>query len=250
MSTMKSVKPLGQKNYGSIPHLPGSRMGPADHHCHEGQARICCDKVRDKHDWIIVQQKYDGSNVGVVKMPTGILPGEGPSLKCLSRAGYECCTSPYEQHHIFAGWAFSEKNAARFHELLQPGERIVGEWLAQAHGTRYEINILFEPFVALDIMRGTVRLPWDKFVERICEMTEPFTTPQIVGVGPMPIAEAMEKVCNPWALDPIEGVVYRVERKGAVDFLTKYVRPDKVDGSYLPEMSGKEPVWNWRPPQG
>jgi hypothetical protein len=32
-----------------------------------------------------------------------------------------------------------------------------------------------------------------------------------------------------------------------VDFLAKWVRPDKVDGMYLPEISGKEPVWNWRP---
>ncbi len=31
-----------------------------------------------------------------------------------------------------------------------------------------------------------------------------------------------------------------------VKMLAKYVRPDKVDGAYLPEQSGKEPVWNWR----
>jgi hypothetical protein len=49
------------------------------------------------------------------------------------------------------------------------------------------------------------------------------------------------------ALDPVEGVVYRVERKDAVDFLVKYVRPEKVDGIYLPEVSGKEAVWNWQP---
>jgi len=30
------------------------------------------------------------------------------------------------------------------------------------------------------------------------------------------------------AIDPIEGLVYRVERKGKVDFLAKWVRPDKV----------------------
>ena len=47
--------------------------------------------------------------------------------------------------------------------------------------------------------------------------------------------------------DEPEGVVYRVERKGDVDFLAKWVRPDKVDGKYLPEMSGEPAVWNWRP---
>lgn len=39
----------------------------------------------------------------------------------------------------------------------------------------------------------------------------------------------------------------RVEHKGEVDFLAKYVRPDKIDGLYLPEISGKEAIWNWRP---
>lgn len=46
--------------------------------------------------------------------------------------------------------------------------------------------------------------------------------------------------------DEPEGVVYRVERHGKVDFLCKWVRPDKVDGKYLPEISGKPPVWNWK----
>jgi len=50
-------KPLGRKNYGHIPYLPGSRMGPGDHKCHEGQARIATAKVRDKNDEIFVQEK-------------------------------------------------------------------------------------------------------------------------------------------------------------------------------------------------
>ena len=49
------------------------------------------------------------------------------------------------------------------------------------------------------------------------------------------------------ALDPIEGIVYRVERLGKVDFLAKWVRPDKADGCYLPSESGQSEIWNWRP---
>jgi hypothetical protein len=37
------------------------------------------------------------------------------------------------------------------------------------------------------------------------------------------------------------------ERRRIVDFLVKYVRPGKLDGMYLPELSGQESVWNWRP---
>ena len=57
------------------------------------------------------------------------------------------------------------------------------------------------------------------------------------------------------ALDSIEGAVWRVERvskEGAweVDFLAKFVRHGKVDGKYLPEISGEGEVWNWRPGKG
>lgn len=38
------------KKYGNIPHLPGSRVGPGDHHCHQGQADICTVKISDIPD--------------------------------------------------------------------------------------------------------------------------------------------------------------------------------------------------------
>lgn len=226
-------KPLGQKSYGSIPHLPGSRMGPGDHHCHEGQARIATSQSRDRHDLIIVQEKLDGSNVSVAKVGGVIYP--------LTRAGYHANTSPYEQHHKFAGWV--QRNWERFNDFLSDGERICGEWLLQAHGTRYALT--HEPFVAFDIMSGMTRLPFDSFIERIHGK---FTCPNLLHAGgPLSITQAMEHLrSHGWhgALDPVEGAVWRVERKGRLDFIVKYVRPDKKDGVYLPEISGKPPVWN------
>ena len=35
--------------------------------------------------------------------------------------------------------------------------------------------------------------------------------------------------------------------KGKFDFLAKFVRPDKIDGKYLSEITGCDPYWNWRP---
>ena len=61
MRLVMTNKTLGRKAYGSIGHLPNSRVGPKDHHVHEGQARICTVKARDKHDRVIVQEKLDGS---------------------------------------------------------------------------------------------------------------------------------------------------------------------------------------------
>lgn len=241
----KNTKPLGGKNYGSIAHLPGSRMGPGDHSCHEGQEKICLEKARDKHDLIIVQEKLDGSNVGIAKVNGEIL--------ALTRAGYLAHTSPYEQHHKFGDWVAN--HTSRFGALLNDGERIVGEWLLQAHGTRYKLQ--HDPFVAFDIMRGTVRMPYEQFLKRASLFV---VTAHTISIGgPLSIEAAMAMLGeygHHGALDPIEGAMWRVERnelidpkKGGerawkVDFLAKYVRQDKADGAYLESVTGQSVVWN------
>src|SRR5262249_1509410 len=151
----------------------------------------------------------------------------------------------YEQHHLFAHWV--QEHEERFDAVLQEGERVCGEWLAQAHGTRYALP--HEPFVAFDLMVGTQRFSVDVFLRRIC--TGHFTTPrELYRGGPFSVeqAQSLLESSGHGALDPVEGAVWRRERKGEVDFVVKWVRPDKGDGIYLPEISGKPPLWNWRPP--
>lgn len=239
--TTRTEKPLGGKCYGSICHLPGSRLGPGDHKLNEGQARILTEKPRDKHDVVIVQEKLDGSNVGVANIDGQLIP--------LIRAGYPAVASHWEQHRIFAAWVYAR--LSRF-EFLQPGERLCGEWLAQAHGTRYALK--HEPFVPFDIFRGDQRVTYFEFVNRA--KGEGFTTPWLISHGPpVSIESAMRELTGVslrdsrngfhGAIDPVEGAVWRVERQGAVDFLGKYVRPDKKDGCYLPEQSGQPAIWNW-----
>lgn len=233
--TEPPMKPLGQKAYGHIPHLPGSRRGPGDHKCPEGQARICTEKIRDRHDLIIVQEKLDGSCVAVAKI--------GGEVVALGRSGYLAQTSKYEQHQLFSKWV--RDNEDRFRSTLFEGERICGEWLAQAHGTRYDLP--HEPFVAFDIMSRVTRLPYSHVEDRLGMV---FTLPKVLHIGgPFPIERAMELVVvsGHGALDLVEGAVWRVQRRGVVDFLAKYVRPDKQDGCYLPEVSGGSAIWNWRP---
>lgn len=230
------VKPLGRKAYGSIGHLPCSRMGPGDHAVDQGMAKICTEKVRDKHDVVIVQEKLDGSCCAVA-MVDGI-------LHPLGRAGWPAVSSKYYQHRMFHDWAML--NSERFFSVLKEGERIVGEWLAQAHGTRYTLGDR-DPFVAFDIMRGEERTPYLEFRKRV----EPVfrIPPQLSFGGPLSVELALQYAGDYGfygAADQIEGVVYRVERKGEVDFLAKYVRPDKKDGCYLPEVSGQPEVWNWK----
>lgn len=68
-----SIKPLERKNYGSIPHLPNSRMGQSDKHCHKGQAKIATKQARGGKDEIFAQEKLAGSNVGIAKKEGKIL---------------------------------------------------------------------------------------------------------------------------------------------------------------------------------
>lgn len=226
------MKPLGHKAYGSIPHLPGSRLGPGDHHCSPGQAVIACEKARDRHDVIIVQEKLDGSNVSVAKI--------GGKCIALTRAGYTAESSPHLQHHIFAKWV--TLNYDRFDAVLKEGERICGEWLAMAHGTRYELP--HEPFVVFDLMVGHIRVLYSDFLQIVKPGV--FITPRLLHMGgPFSIEKAINKLSTSGhgAIDPVEGAIWRVERKGAVDFLVKYVRHDKEDGKYFEEKTGI-PVWN------
>ena len=62
---MNINKPLGQRAYGHIFHLPGSKMGTTDRLCNQGQADIVLKKTRDEKDLIISQEKLDGSCVAV-----------------------------------------------------------------------------------------------------------------------------------------------------------------------------------------
>ncbi len=228
-------KPLGRKSYGSIGHLPNSRLGPGDHSVPIGQARICCEKTRDRHDRIIVQEKLDGSCCAVA-----LLNGE---ILALGRAGWLAQSSSYVQHQLFAAWV--RQHADRFRAVLNEGERIIGEWLALAHGTKYDLNGR-EPFGAFDIMTGETRLPFDLFRERVGST---FEMPHLLHDGNSLSVEDALAIHDErrWPCEDTEGVVYRVERRGVVELLAKYVKPNKVDGKYLAEISGGEPVWNWRP---
>lgn len=221
------MKPLGTKAYGSIPHLPGSRLGPGDHKCHEGQAKIATEKCR-KGDVVVVQTKLDGSNVSVAKINGEIVP--------LIRAGYKASQSRWKQHHIFNDWVMKERY--RFDELLKDGERLCGEWLLQAHGTMYNLN--HEPFAAFDIIEGTERMPYLEMEERVLPLG--FTVPYLLSIGPPLSVEDALGLLRKEAhgeVEEVEGAVWRVENNGVVDFLCKFVRHDKVDGKYL----DKE-VWN------
>ena len=216
--------------------MPDSRLGPGDHHCSPGQADIATLRARDRHDVVIVQEKLDGSNVAVAKVGGLLLP--------LTRAGYHANTSPYAQHHRFAAWVHARWQ--QFDALLGEGERVCGEWLAQAHGTRYNLGFRL-PFVAFDIMRDQERASFSECSAR-CEAVD-LPLPPLLSMGePLSVERALSILGEGGfygAIDAVEGAVWRVERGGKIDFLVKYVRPEKKDGAYLESITGEPPIWNW-----
>lgn len=234
--TTPLIKPLGRKAYGSIPHLPGSRLGPGDHRCEEGQARICLEKTRDRRDVIYVQEKLDGACTAVARVNGKIV--------ALGRSGYLAKDSQYDHIRLFHYWVMDRARHGYF-DLLREGWRVVGEWLALAHGTRYDLRT--SPWAPFDFFNpSNQRLPYEYCLLRVPGQ---FQGPRTLRYGEKSVScdEAMYKIgrhSHHGAIDPIEGLVYRVERNRKVDFLAKWVRHDKVDGKYLPKISGKPPVWN------
>lgn len=231
---MKNGKPLGGKAYGSIAHLPGSRLGLGDHHCHEGQAVIATAKARDRHDRIIVTEKLDGSNVCVANV--------GGAIMALTRAGYLARTSPFPMHHAFADWVM-----ARDWSKLPRDHRLSGEWMHTAHGTLYQDP---DPLIAFDVIGPDgKRLAHD-------EARQVMQSCGVVGAHvlsdglPMSIDQAMAAIGVTGfhgATEQVEGAVWRVERKGVFDFMAKFVRNDKQDGKYLETMTGNDPIVMVRP---
>lgn len=234
---MTAPKPLGGRAYGHIPHLPGSRLGSGDHTIELGQARIATERARDRHDFIVVQEKLDGSCVSVARVGDDVLP--------LIRAGYAADASPRRQHQLFDAWVRHHRE--RFLGLLANGERVAGEWLIQAHGTRYALP--HEPFVAFDVLVGTKRVCT---VAELTTRAQPlgFVVPRVVHAGgPIAIEAVLDRLepSGHGALDAVEGAVWRVERRGVTDFLAKFVRHEKQDGRFLECHGATTELWNVEP---
>lgn len=223
---MSDNKPLNMKAYGSIPHLSTSKLNQqADKKVSIGEENILTVKSRDWRDEIIVTEKIDGSCCSVAKIDGKII--------ALTRSGYLANTSPYRQHIVFEMWVNQNKN--RFDRLLRDGERAVGEWIIQAHGTQY--YLIHEPYIIFDIfdLENKRILYYDLLIR--CSKLD-FITPRLLSYGnSISINDIKKKlrVSGHGAIEETEGAVWRCEKNGNVDFLAKWVRETKQDGKYLSE---------------
>ena len=226
-------QPLGQKAYVKIPHLPGSRTGSSDRVAPPQLARRCTHQS-ERGDVVVVQEKLDGSCVAVT-----VKSGE---VIALGREGWRAALSQNPGRQMFARWV--TQHATRFAEVLREGEWLVGEWLALAHSTRYQLT--HEPFVVFDLFSEGAALSTERIEARFAGR---FARPHLLHSGSavdlQAIDERLGELGHHGALERAEGAVWRIERAGAVLMRAKFVRPGKTDGALLPENSGRPAVWNW-----
>lgn len=154
------------------------------------------------------------------------------------------CGVRNEARRWFAAWVAEHRTRFGF---VGEGEVLAGEWLALVHGTRYRLS--HEPFVPFDLIQDGRRALVDTLAERLAGSG--LSSPRLVHRGgPLSIDDALGKLGERGlhgAIDPPEGLVYRVERGGEVLHVAKWVRPSKVDGSLLPENSGAPALYHWKP---
>lgn len=232
MSKKNEGRVFNRRAYGSIGHFPGSKLGPGDHKITGGQEKIAMVKPRDKHDLVIVQEKLDGSCVCVSRFQGKLVP--------VMRAGYRTCDSSHLQHHYFDAWVRQRPGLFSF---LEEGDRICGEWLMQVHGTHYDLSDR-SPYVAFDILSKEQRIPYAAFAA-ICKNNGVTAAPLLhIGNASLSIADAelLLGEGGHYGADKAEGAVWRVENKGKVDFLGKYVRSCKEPGIYMDQY-----LYNYSP---
>ena len=224
------------RSYDSIPHLPGSQ-GSVDRYIEKGLHDLLTRGPFPNGASLTVQEKLDGSNISV-EMVDGELRGQ-------LRSGNLVAASGYRQHRLFDYW-LTIKNQDRFRSVLEDCDRICGEWLAQAHGTRYDLTN-HEPWVVFDMWRGGRRLPVREMADALDGR---FITPKVMHTGgPLSLEDLdpMLRRSGHGATDRVECAVYRYEEEGQLSAIAKYVDPEKVIGGYLPGQelnpSGQE-VWN------
>lgn len=232
-------KPIGRKAYGSIGHIIGSRLGPNDYSVGQHQTNICT--INPGYRTVYVQPKIDGTCVAIHRTEDALI--------ALQRKGWSAASSPLEMHRMFDRWV--QNHSDWFLNALLPGERIVGEWLAVAHGTIYSGLTEQNVFTAFDIMVESDRLPLVDFYSRL-EKT-PISTVDYIQLSPADFQDGLAKpeellyLVDHMGAESPEGLMYRVHHKKTNEllFLAKYVCPDKIDGKYLANISGQSEVWNW-----
>ena len=219
-------------NYSSIAHLPGSKtFDSTDLTLSKTESSKFTD-IRQLQfgEKIIVTEKLDGCNLGVVR--------QNNDLICVIRKGYLCKDSPEPFIRNFEEYV--EINRDRFLQLLVSGERAVCEWMVKTHSLGYRLP--HEPCVILDIIKhcSFSRLPYLEMVERSTSVG--FPVPGLIHMGipinPYDLMVSVDRGLHGCETVP-EGLVYRLERCNKFICIAKFVRSDFYSKVSFTELKQK-----------
>lgn len=207
------------RSYGHISHLTGSKMiDKEDKLIGVNEEAWMTQWRKSFEDLVIITEKVDGCNVGVLKMHGKLYP--------IQKKGYDVRTSSFEWLRGFS--YFLECNENRFDRLLKEGERACGEWMIKTHTLTY--NLKTEPFILFDIIEGEKRVKYNEMIRRSKEFG--FTNPGLVHMGEaMPTEIAMKIMGIGYhgvvGFEP-EGIVYRYETPDHFVCSAKFVANRKL----------------------
>lgn len=230
----RAVRPI----YPTMCYLPGSAHTALDTPCPPEWVPRFIHQSEYLGDQVIVQEKLDGVCGAVYRDKTG-------ELYPVDKEGYPALFSSLETMRFFARWCALHYRPLS--EFLAKGEWVVGEWLGQALGTRYDLSTRLA-FSVFDVFNERGRVPYMEFARR-CRSAGLSSAPLLNApyFKPMLTAMAMDALRTYGfygAKDPVEGAVWRIERDGETLAMAKFIRPDSTPYKYLKEFNGKEDTWN------
>lgn len=235
--------------YQPFPYLPESQRPAGGIELPPVDAAICTEQAQEG-DLVLVLEKLDGVSVGIARKYGELSPINGIGNTLTERA-------KGAEYKLFFQWF--RRNRRRF-TWLGDGERVMGEWLAQAHGTRYNlVGTGHAPLVVVDIAKSNHwRAPYSETVSRCADAGLECAEILYMG-GAVPVEDALARLSIDGLPvlggDTHEGVVYRVERRRGVrgnvgvETLAQYVRHEHRPHRYLPGFADNPAtmpiLWNW-----
>lgn len=210
--------------YPRTPHLFGSRGTDDDKHLGEVESAqfIAADSL-------IVEEKIDGTNVGLHFSDAGEL-----LLQC---RGHLITEGMHPQYDLFKQWAAVKRHVLE--QRLRTRFILFGEWVYARHSIHY--RKLPHYFFEFDI--------YDKHREAFLDLEQRLSLLQGTGIQTVPVVHSgplkranLEKVIGPSSFDSqfdnpltkrtdnlMEGLYLRTEAAGAVTGRAKFVRPEFVE---------------------
>jgi hypothetical protein len=210
--------------YPRTPHLFGSKGTDDDKHLGESESN---EFIAD--DSLIVEEKIDGTNVGIHFSDDGELV-----LQC---RGHLITEGMHPQYDLFKQWATVKRYVLE--ERLQTRYILFGEWVYARHSVFY--RQLTHYFFEFDI--------YDKEAEAFLDLAQRLDLLEDAGVETVPVVHSgalkrsdLEGLIGPSRFDSLfenpstgqtdnlmEGLYLRTEADGLVTGRDKFVRPEFVE---------------------